>query len=104
MGAGKRALECDEFRFVWIDFQPIAQEPVGDSEEAICALLSDQLVIGPGCHDSAVVDVSRERAEAPGFGNAEEWEDVQGRQDGGQRRSLGGAVIQDNFRKRFAVE
>jgi len=51
-----------------------------------------------------IIDIRREGLESPGLGNMKEGENVQGRQDGGQRGSLWGAVVQDNFREGFAIK
>ena len=40
----------------------------------------------------------------PSLGNTKEGEDVEGRQDWGHQGALGGTMVQDNLRQRFAVK
>ena len=97
-------MERDELCFVWVNSEAIAQEPVSDDKKTICAFLPDQLVVGPGSHNCPIIDLCRKGAEAPGFSEAEEWENIECGQDGGQRGSLGYAMVQNNFGEGFAVE
>ena len=59
---------------------------------------------GAGSDDCAVINVGRQGSEAPGFCEAEEGQDVDSRENGGQRGTLGGAMVEDNFRERFAIK
>jgi len=61
-------------------------------------------VSGASGNDGAIVNIRRQGSEAPLLSKTEKGEDVYGRQDGGQRGALGGAVVEDDLREGFAVE
>ena len=56
-------------------------------------------MVGPSSHNCPIVNIRRKGMEAPGFSEAKEWENVERGQDGGQRGTLGCAMVQDNFRE-----
>jgi len=56
-GVGLTGLECDEFRFVWVEAEAVAQEPISDSEETVDTFLDDRLIRGSSGYDGAVIDV-----------------------------------------------
>jgi len=61
-------------------------------------------VVSASGYDSSVVDVCGEGFELPSLGDAKEGENVKSGQYGGQRGSLWGAMVQDNFREGFAIK
>ena len=72
-------LERDELCLVGVDLQTIAQEPVCDSKETICAFLSNRLMVCPSHHDGTIINIHQEGVEVPGLGNTKEREDIESR-------------------------
>ena len=91
VGVGR--LESDELSFVWVDAEAIPHKPVSDAKEAICTFVSNSSMTRTCGKDCAIIHISGEGAELPILGNAEQWEDVYGRQNGRHGGPLWGAVV-----------
>ena len=55
-------------------------------------------------NNDAIVDVHREGLKTPCFCKSEKGENVDCRQDGGERGPLGSAMVEDDFGEGFTIE
>jgi len=97
-------LESDELCFIRVDAKAVAEQPVSDDKEAVCAFLANRLV-GHACgNNGAIIDIGGKGFELPGFRDAKEGKYVNCGEDGGEGRTLQGTVVQDHFGEWVAVE